>query len=49
MARQLVFRTRRRALWFGYAAVIVGSYALHEAYEKRGHSRPWLSKLAPGP
>lgn len=42
-------RNRRRALLLGYAGIAVGSYLLYEAYEKRGRSRPWLSKLAPGP
>jgi hypothetical protein len=47
--RRLWFRDRRTALWVGYGAIALGSYALYEAYEKRGRSRPWVSKLAPGP
>lgn len=47
--RRLLIRDRKKALWLGYGAIAVGSYLLYEAYEKRGKSRPWVSKLAPGP
>jgi hypothetical protein len=49
MSRRLLVRDRTNALWLGYGALVVGSYLLYEAYEKRGKGRPWWSKLAPGP
>lgn len=48
MGRQLVFRRRRTAQWVGVAGIVVGSYALYDAYEKRGASRPWFLKWLPG-
>jgi hypothetical protein len=40
---------RRRVLWIGYLGIVLGSYALYEAYEKRGAKRPFATKLLPGP
>lgn len=33
----------------GIALTVAGSWLLYEAYEARGRSRPWLSRLLPGP
>lgn len=40
---------RRRVLCIGYCGILLGSYALYEAYEKRGNKRPFATKLLPGP
>ena len=42
-------RDRRRALLIGYGGILVGSLALWDAYENRGRSRPFGTKLLPGP
>lgn len=47
--RRFLFPTRRAALWVGYLGVTIGSYALYEAYDKRGKSRPFATRLVPGP
>jgi hypothetical protein len=41
-------RDRRLALWGGVALLTVGSLLLHDAFEGRGKSRPWLTKFLPG-
>ena len=33
----------------GIALTVAGSWLLYEAYELRGRSRPWISRLLPGP
>lgn len=43
-----VIRSRRAALILGYGGIIVGSLALWDAYESRGRSRPFVTKLLPG-
>jgi hypothetical protein len=32
----------------GVAAIVLGSWLLHEAYEGAGRKRPWLTKWLPG-
>ena len=50
MGRQrLLIRNAKTARLIGYGAIIVGSYALWEAYEKRGRGRPFAAKFLPGP
>ena len=49
MKRKPWLRNRRVALYGGYALIAAGSLLLYDAYENRGRSRPWVSKLAPGP
>jgi hypothetical protein len=50
MARKrFVFRQGRQAKLVGYGAILLGSYALWEAYEKRGRGRPFVAKFLPGP
>ena len=39
---------RRTALLVGYGGIIIGSLALWDAYETRGASRPFATKLLPG-
>lgn len=46
MARPWV-RNRAAAKWGGYAAILVGSALLWDAYENRGRSRPFASKFLP--
>ena len=40
--------TPRGALLLGYAGIIGGAWLLHEVYERRGKSRPFLTKFLPG-
>lgn len=47
--RRLLIRDAKTAKLIGYGAIILGSYALFEAYEKRGRGRPFLTKFLPGP
>jgi hypothetical protein len=50
MARKRpLFANRQTALVVGWGAIVLGSYALYDAYEKRGRSRPFFTKFAPGP
>jgi hypothetical protein len=39
---------RRAALIIGYGGILVGAWALWDAYEMRGKRRPFLTKLLPG-
>lgn len=39
---------RTTALVVGYAGVFLGALALWDAYEGRGKTRPFLTKLLPG-
>jgi hypothetical protein len=48
MARTLIIKKRDHALIVGYLGIVIGSYALWEAYEVRGKSRPFLMKFLPG-
>lgn len=48
MTRQPVIRDRRTAQLLGVACVVAGSFLLYDAYEARGHSKPWIAKLLPG-
>jgi hypothetical protein len=48
MSRRPIVRDRKAALWGGVAAIVVGSLLLHDAYEGRGKSRPWVTRLLPG-
>lgn len=49
MSKRPLVKDRRAAQWAGYAFVALGSLLLYDAYERRGRSRPWASRLAPGP
>lgn len=42
-------RSRRLAMVLGYGGILVGSWALWEAYEGRGKNRPFAAKFLPGP
>lgn len=46
--KRLVFGSRNVALTIGYGGILIGSYALWEAYESRGKQRPFLVKFLPG-
>jgi hypothetical protein len=48
MARQVAFRRRSTAQWVGVAGIVLGSFALYDAYERRGAARPWFLKWLPG-
>ena len=37
----------RHAALLGYGSVLAGVWLLHEAYERRGRSRPWWAHLVP--
>jgi hypothetical protein len=39
---------RRTALILGSVFVVVGSALLYDAFERRGHPRPWVVRLLPG-
>ena len=39
---------RRTALLAGSAFVVIGSALLYDAFERRGHPRPWIMRLLPG-
>lgn len=41
-------RDRSTALLIGYTGMIIGALALWDAYENRGRSRPFATKLLPG-
>lgn len=43
-----LIRDRRAALLIGYGGILIGSWALWEAYEKRGAKRPFMTKFLPG-
>lgn len=32
----------------GLAMIVAGAYAIHQAYEGRGHHRPFLLRFLPG-
>jgi hypothetical protein len=46
--RRPLIPDRRAALLLGYGGIVVGSWALWEAYEMRGKKRPFLTKFLPG-
>ena len=43
-----VIRDARRAKLLGVLAICAGSFLLYDAYDARGQSRPFLTKLLPG-
>lgn len=43
-----VIPDRRAALALGYGGILIGAWALWDAYEKRGRRRPFAAKLLPG-
>ena len=43
-----VIPDRRAALVLGYGGILIGAWALWDAYEKRGRRRPFAAKLLPG-
>lgn len=40
--------SRHSALMLGYGGILVGAWALWQAYEVRGAQRPFLVKFLPG-
>jgi hypothetical protein len=40
---------RQTEVCAGVALLVAGAYLLWEAYEGRGHTRPFWAKLLPGP
>lgn len=48
MSRRPVIQDRRTALVVGYGGILLGAYALWEAYEGRGRRRPFMTKFLPG-
>lgn len=48
MARQHYINDRSLEIAVGVAALVAGSLLLHDAFEGRGKSRPWATKLLPG-
>lgn len=46
--RRPLIRDRRTEIVVGIALLTAGSWLLHEAYEGRGVSRPWATRLLPG-
>jgi hypothetical protein len=48
MSRRPAFRRRDTALWVGVGGIVLGSFALYDAYERRGATRPWFLKWLPG-
>ena len=47
MTRRLI-PNRRLALALGYGGVVLGAWALYEAYELSGRKRPFYTKFLPG-
>lgn len=45
--RKPLIRDRRMALLIGYGGVLVGAYALYDAYECRGKERPFGARFLP--
>lgn len=43
-----VIPDRRAALALGYGGILIGAWALWDAYETRGKRRPFAAKLLPG-
>jgi hypothetical protein len=43
-----VIPDRRAALLLGYGGILVGAWALWDAYEGRGKQRPFAAKFLPG-
>jgi hypothetical protein len=48
MAKKPIIRNRQTALYGGIACILLGSVLLYDAYENRGVSRPFMTKLLPG-
>lgn len=48
MSNRPMIRNRDAALYGGILLLIGGSVLLYDAYEARGRSRPWFTKLLPG-
>lgn len=40
--------SRNSALILGYGGIILGAMCLWDAYERRGKTRPFLTKFLPG-
>jgi hypothetical protein len=43
-----VIRNRHTALVIGYGGILIGAAALWDAYERRGRTRPFMTKFLPG-
>lgn len=48
MRSRCAFRDRRTALIVGYGGILIGAWALWDAYERRGRRRPFATKFLPG-
>lgn len=48
MSRRPIIKDQRTALVIGYGGILLGAYALWEAYEGRGRRRPFMTKFLPG-
>lgn len=46
--RRPYIKDRQVALWIGYLGITIGALALYDAYENRGKTRPFATKLLPG-
>ncbi|MFJ3540364.1 hypothetical protein ACIPQA_33595 [Streptomyces sp. NPDC090109] len=47
-ARSAPVLRRDTALLLGYGGILLGAWALWQAYEVRGQTRPFLTKFLPG-
>lgn len=48
MTRTHLFRKANTAAAVGIVLLVAGAYLLHDAYDARGRSRPFLMKFVPG-
>jgi hypothetical protein len=48
MSRGPCIPDRRAAQALGVAFIVLGAFCLHDAYEARGQSRPFLTRFLPG-
>lgn len=49
LGRRHLIRSAKTERLVGAGLIALGSYLLFDAYEKRGQSRPFLTRLLPGP
>lgn len=48
MSLPRLVKDRQTALWLGIGFTVLGSLLIYDAYEGRGKSRPWVTRLIPG-
>jgi hypothetical protein len=48
MAKKVLVRNYKTGAVIGSALVIAGAYLIHDAYDKRGRSKPFALKWLPG-